>query len=250
MRPRRRRTDPGQSGPARLTRAARRVLSSPSEAVGTAVRSVFAVPVTALAAVTCLVVAAATPQQAMAATLPEVSPAAGHQQYRAAAGSGIEVRRDAFGSAVTPGAAGAVVVPEPGGAAVARPVAGTVPTAGGFGSRWVRGCSACSTNHLGLDFAAPLGTPVHAAMSGVVVSAGAFGGYGDQVLLQHGDGSRTRYGHLSRIDVRVGQTVRVDQVIGAVGSTGVSTGAHLHFEVILRSGPVDPAPWLRTRGVL
>ncbi|WFR68206.1 M23 family metallopeptidase [Curtobacterium flaccumfaciens] len=77
-----------------------------------------------------------------------------------------------------------------------------------------------------------------------------FGGYGNQVLLQHADGSQTRYGHLSQIGVRGGQTVTAGQRIGAVGNTGVSTGAHLHFEVIVGGTPVDPAVWLRNRGLL
>ncbi|WP_316316207.1 M23 family metallopeptidase, partial [Clavibacter michiganensis] len=62
--------------------------------------------------------------------------------------------------------------------------------------------------------------------------------------------SRTRYGHLSRIDVRSGQTVTAGQRVGAVGNTGVSTGSHLHFEVLRGGGAVDPAGWLRERGVL
>jgi len=133
---------------------------------------------------------------------------------------------------------------------VVRPVEGAVPIAGGFGGRHVAGCGACSTNHHGLDFAAPSGSPALAAMSGRVVSAGVLGGYGNQVLLQHPDGTRTRYGHLSRIDVRVGQVVTAGEQVGAVGSTGVSTGPHLHFEVIVGGVPVDPEPWLAARGVL
>jgi len=87
-------------------------------------------------------------------------------------------------------------------------------------------------------------------MSGRVVSAGVFGGYGNQVLLQHADGSQTRYGHLSQIGVGVGQSVAAGERIGAVGNTGVSTGSHLHFEVIVGGTPVDPAVWLRNRGLL
>ncbi len=164
----------------------------------------------------------------------------------------MHVERDGFGigSIVPPGV---VVSAAPSGTATVgavRPVAGSIPTAGGFGGRSVAGCAACSTDHHGLDFAAGHGSPVVAALPGRVVSAGVLGGYGNQVLLQHPDGTQTRYGHLSRIGVAVGRTVSAGQVIGAVGSTGISTGPHLHFEVILGGTPVDPAPWLAARGLL
>ena len=158
------------------------------------------------------------------------------QRFRAPRSVVVEVGRDRFG-------VGMAVY-------VVRPVDGTVPTAGGFGSRHVHGCAACSTDHQGLDFAASLGTPVRAAMGGLVLAAGAAGGYGQQVLLQHADGTRTRYAHLSAVDVHEGQSVDAGQTIGAVGSTGVSTGAHLHYEVIIDGRPVDPAAWLRERGLL
>ena len=82
------------------------------------------------------------------------------------------------------------------------------------------------------------------------MTARGSGSYGNLVVLDHGFGISTRYGHLSRIGVRVGQTVRAGELIGAVGSTGVSTGAHLHFEVIVGGTPVDPAAWLQHRGLL
>lgn len=112
------------------------------------------------------------------------------------------------------------------------------------------GCAACSTDHRGIDFAASAGTPVVASLPGRVVSAGPLGGYGNQVLVQHADGVQTRYGHLSVIAVRPGQVVAAGQGIGAVGDTGVSTGSHLHFEVVVAGVPVDPAAWLRVRGLL
>ncbi|WXF91848.1 M23 family metallopeptidase [Curtobacterium flaccumfaciens pv. flaccumfaciens] len=102
----------------------------------------------------------------------------------------------------------------------------------------------------GVDFAAAIGTPVVAALPGRVVSAGVLGGYGNQVLLQHADGTATRYGHLSAIDVRPGQVLGAGERLGAVGNTGVSTGAHLHFEVIVAGTPIDPAAWLQARGLL
>ena len=88
--------------------------------------------------------------------------------------------------------------------------------------------------HAGKDFAAPNGTPVVAALSGRVVSSGLAGGYGIAVELEHSAPKRrTLYGHLSELYVRAGQTVRQGDVIGRVGSTGRSTGPHLHFELRL-----------------
>jgi murein DD-endopeptidase MepM/ murein hydrolase activator NlpD len=233
-------------------RAVTRVAVIPLRTIGSAVASAGSLPLTATAVVACLVVTVATPQQAMASTDGTGALAVAAQDFTAPGAAAIAVTRDGF-SVTRDGFRGAssTVTTEPLGATDAvRPVAGSIPAAGGFGARWVRGCGACSTNHLGLDFAAPTGTPALAVMPGRVVSAGVFGGYGNQVLLQHADGTQTRYGHLSEIAVRVGQTVAAGERVGAVGSTGVSTGSHLHFEVIIGSRPVDPAVWLGVRGLL
>lgn len=99
--------------------------------------------------------------------------------------------------------------------------------------------------HAGLDIAAPLGTPVKAARSGRVVTAGPTNGpYGTMVILDHGDGMTTRYAHLSAVTVEPGQKVKRDRVIGAIGSTGFSTGPHLHFEVRQDGQLRDPLPYL------
>jgi len=98
--------------------------------------------------------------------------------------------------------------------------------------------------HPGLDIAAPMGTTVTAAASGTVIMAQWYGGYGNYILIDNGGGISTGYGHLSAIYVTVGQYVQQGQAIGAVGSTGYSTGPHLHFEVRLNGKPVDPTPWL------
>ena len=98
-----------------------------------------------------------------------------------------------------------------------------------------------SKQHLGLDFGAGTGTPIMAAGDGTVAFAGAKGSYGNYVQLRHAGGYGTAYAHMSRIAVRNGQAVRQGQVIGYVGSTGRSTGPHLHYEVLVKSRQVNPA---------
>ncbi len=110
---------------------------------------------------------------------------------------------------------------------------------GTAGSNWSSGY------HTGSDFAAPSGTEVVAAASGTVVAAGFNGPYGNQITIQHADGSQTTYAHLSSISVSVGETVSAGEAIGAVGSTGNSTGPHLHFEAFDSSGNrLNPEAWL------
>jgi murein DD-endopeptidase MepM/ murein hydrolase activator NlpD len=99
-------------------------------------------------------------------------------------------------------------------------------------------------NHTGVDFSATGGTPVKAAADGVVFVAGERGGYGNTVIIDHGNTLATLYGHLSRIAVAEGAKVVRGQVIGYAGSTGYSTGPHLHFEVRVNGNPVDPLKYL------
>jgi murein DD-endopeptidase MepM/ murein hydrolase activator NlpD len=94
--------------------------------------------------------------------------------------------------------------------------------------------------HPGLDLAGSSGASIHAAADGVVVTAGDCGGYGNCVVIDHGVSLATVYGHQSQVLVSVGQHVAAGQVIGLVGSTGMSTGPHLHFEVRLHGVPIDP----------
>ena len=96
--------------------------------------------------------------------------------------------------------------------------------------------------HQGVDVSAPVGNPVRVAFGGMVLFAGWFGGYGKLVVVAHGDGYSTLYGHLSGIDVTVGQQVTRGQVVGRVGSTGYSTGPHLHFEIRHNGKPINPQP--------
>lgn len=98
--------------------------------------------------------------------------------------------------------------------------------------------------HAGLDFGADMRTPIHAAAAGVVVVAGDCGGYGNCVVIDHGTSLATVYAHQSLVISQVGDIVAAGQSIGLVGSTGISTGPHLHFEVRLHGVPIDPVPIL------
>ena len=103
--------------------------------------------------------------------------------------------------------------------------------------------------HTGVDLAAPAGTPVLAAAAGRVEFAGEKGGYGNLVIITHADGSQTYYGHLDEIAVKEGQLVSTGQKVATVGSTGVSTGPHLHFETRNAAGePENPLPKLAGSG--
>jgi len=106
-----------------------------------------------------------------------------------------------------------------------------------FGPRWGR-------MHEGLDIAAPAGRPIRAAKAGVVLGASAEGAYGNLVVIDHGNGETTRYGHMSAFRAAKGEVVPIGHVIGLVGSTGRSTGNHLHFEIRINGVAMDPRPYL------
>ncbi|MBV9928674.1 MAG: peptidoglycan DD-metalloendopeptidase family protein [Acidobacteria bacterium] len=101
--------------------------------------------------------------------------------------------------------------------------------------------------HPGQDIAAPPGTPVIAPADGTVIEAGWKNGYGQTVVLDHGNGLTTRYGHLSKVEVGLGQELKRGEELGLVGSTGRSTGPHLHYEVRLGDLPVSPLHYLPER---
>jgi murein DD-endopeptidase MepM/ murein hydrolase activator NlpD len=111
------------------------------------------------------------------------------------------------------------------------------PVVSGYGPRWGR-------MHEGIDIAAGLGTPIWAAAAGTVIHAGWLGGYGNLVVLDHGDGLATAYAHASAILVGVGQQVAQGETVSLVGSTGNSSGPHLHFEVRVNGSAVDPLLYL------
>ncbi|MFD7512171.1 M23 family metallopeptidase, partial [Streptomyces sp. NPDC059853] len=106
--------------------------------------------------------------------------------------------------------------------------------------------------HTGQDFAVPTGTPVRAVGSGTVVSVTCGDAFGNAVIIDHGNGYYSQYAHLSVTEVAQGQYIAVGQRLGRSGSTGNSTGPHLHFEIRLTpyvGSAIDPAPWLRDHGV-
>ena len=127
---------------------------------------------------------------------------------------------------------------------IRKPMTGDLEATSGFGMRtdpFIR----APAMHTGLDFRADTGEPARATAAGTVTVAGWSGGYGRMVEIDHGNGFATRYGHLSAIDVEVGQTVKIGQIVGRVGSTGRSTGPHLHYETRVDGDAVDPQKFLR-----
>ena len=153
----------------------------------------------------------------------------------------ITVRTVATGPPTTLGASfDSYPVPEPNdttpsGAGFVWPANGVVSSP--FGPRWGR-------MHEGLDIAAPEGRPIRAAKAGVVITAEAQSGYGNLIVIDHGNGETTRYGHMSAFAVAKGATVAIGQQIGLIGNTGRSTGPHLHFEIRIAGTAMDPRPYL------
>ena len=114
----------------------------------------------------------------------------------------------------------------------------------GFGMRW-HPVAGGRRAHKGVDLGAAWGTPVYAAADGVISRADWFSSYGLYVAIEHGGDMQTRYGHMSRLNAYAGQTVRKGDLIGYVGSTGRSTGPHLHYEVRIAGAAVNPIPYLQ-----
>ncbi len=120
----------------------------------------------------------------------------------------------------------------------AMPLKAAFRYSSGFGKRWGR-------MHEGTDMAGPTGTPIYATADGVVVHAGKSSGYGNLVKIRHQFGIETRYGHMSKIRVTVGQKISRGDRIGDMGSTGRSTGPHLHYEVRVDGTPVNPMTFIK-----
>lgn len=118
------------------------------------------------------------------------------------------------------------------------------PTSGNITSRYGSRESIRDHTHKGLDIAAKTGTPIKAVADGTVRFAGVMGGYGNLIIISHGNNVETYYGHCSKLYVKQGQKVNAGDLIGAVGSTGNSTGSHLHFEIRLNGVYVNPQQYL------
>jgi murein DD-endopeptidase MepM/ murein hydrolase activator NlpD len=127
---------------------------------------------------------------------------------------------------------------------VRKPLMGELDVSSGFGVR-VDPFIRAPAMHTGIDFRGETGDPARATADGTVTVAGWQGGYGKMVEIDHGYGFTTRYGHLSDITVKVGQRVRAGHIVGKVGSTGRSTGPHLHYETRVNGEAVDPRKFLR-----
>ena len=157
--------------------------------------------------------------------------AIGHMRDLQAESAALAAKiRSAQSSAVVPGPTGAASA-----AGFIWPVHGVLTS--GFGWRWGR-------MHEGIDLAVANGTPVVAAAAGTVIVAGWMGGYGNLVVVDHGGGIATAYGHNTSVTVGVGQQVAQGQLIAYAGSTGNSSGPHVHFEVRINGGAVDPMGYL------
>lgn len=184
-----------------------------------------------------LVGARDTKQHSLAATQETVREWQQEASSLSAASAQIQAQiAAAQAKSATPAATpGGTPTPPPSSAGLVWPVSG--PITSPYGMRW-------GSLHPGIDVGASTGTPIHAAAAGTVLVASYNGGYGNLVVLDNGNSIATAYAHQSSIAVTVGQTVSQGQIIGYVGSTGFSTGPHLHFEVRVNGSPVDPLGYL------
>jgi murein DD-endopeptidase MepM/ murein hydrolase activator NlpD len=132
---------------------------------------------------------------------------------------------------------------------IRQPVPGEIDMTSPFGVR-VDPFMHVPAMHTGIDFRGEYGEPIHATAAGTVTTAGWSGGYGQMVEVDHGNGLATRYGHMSEIDVKVGQSIRIGQVVGRLGSTGRSTGPHLHYETRVNGEAVNPDKFLKAGATL
>lgn len=131
------------------------------------------------------------------------------------------------------------------------PLAGPYSTGRGFGWHPVKDCAYCPKDHKGYDMDQPCGATIYAAGPGEVINAGSMPGWGNTVRVDHGGGVVTLYGHMQweSLKVHLGQPVTAGTPLGNEGSTGKSTGCHLHFEVQLNGVAIDPEPFMAARGL-
>lgn len=131
------------------------------------------------------------------------------------------------------------------------PLRGEYNTGRGFGYNPVAGCSYCSTNHKGYDMSQACKSTVYAAGPGTVVVSGSYFGWGNAVMIDHGDGIQTLYGHMmwDSLRVAIGDEVTAGTPLGAEGNTGQSFGCHLHFEVRKAGVAIDPEPFMAALGL-
>ncbi len=170
------------------------------------------------------------------------------QELAAAAAAAAEAAAQQEALAQAGSAGGGSTSSSPGGSAgvatggrFIMPVGGRISSE--FGYR-VHPISGARRLHAGMDIAAGSGTPIGAAGAGTVIFAGWRGGYGNCIIIDHGGGIATLYGHQSSLAASVGQSVSAGQVIGYVGSTGYSTGPHLHWEVRVNGSPTNPRGYI------
>ena len=179
-------------------------------------------------------------RQKEAAAAAEAAKQAAARQAAAQAAAAKKSSSSSSSSGSSSGSAGSSVVS--GNGTFAHPCpSGYISSGFGYRTQPIAGAS---TNHKGIDFAAATGTPIYAAASGTVVSAGYAGNAGNLLVINHGGGLATYYMHCSKIYVSAGQSVTKGQNVAAVGTTGNSTGPHLHFQVMLNGTPVNPANYL------
>lgn len=181
-------------------------------------------------------------------------PSAGVQSLSVGSAAPVTIQRDRFTAAAAPKPEPKPVPhTQPASTIVgsiqgwARPVSGSISSP--FGPRPNAPVGGVSGFHKGTDIAAPCGQPVLAATAGTVVAAGYQGSYGNWILIDHGNGIQTGYAHSSQLLVSVGQRVAAGATIALVGTTGSSTGCHVHFETRVNGTQVDPVPFMSARSI-
>ena len=231
------------------TRRTKRAVASATRVISVRTAQVRAIRERLVARKTQLAAARGEKQRAFASTRVAAREAAGEAAALASVSNQLAAQIEAARVAEAARAAEAARTPAPAPRAVAAPTAAPTPSASGlvwpvsgpvtspFGMRWGR-------MHEGIDIGAPSGTAIHAAASGLVIYAGWMGGYGNLMIVDHGGGLATAYGHQSGFAVGSGTQVAQGQVIGFVGCTGHCFGPHLHFEVRVNGSPVDPLGYL------